>query len=87
MDDGERDSQNFYEIQRIDRENAVSLDKPDSTGDYHHVKRVHPAIYAIVTNKLATYMEMKYNCTVEDFLDLYEICLVNLHNKATSLKG
>ena len=46
-----------------------------------HSKRVHPIIYLLITNKLTTYQELKYNYTVEDMLDLYEICMVNLHNK------
>lgn len=42
-------------------------------------------VYLLVTNKLATYFELKYNYSVEEFLDLYEICMVSLHNKVAAM--
>lgn len=59
----------------------------DPSGWMTHAKRTHPIIYLLITNKLATYFEMKYNYTVEEFLDLYEICLVSLHNKLSALEA
>lgn len=59
----------------------MSVDSSDSAGELTHAKRTHPIIYVLVTNKLATYLELKYNYDIEGFLDLYEICMVNMHNR------
>lgn len=38
-------------------------------------------IYALITNKYATYKEIRDDYTIEEVIKLYEICMVNLHNK------
>lgn len=38
-------------------------------------------IYVLVTNRYATYRELKYEYTINEALDLYEIALVNIYNK------
>ena len=64
----------------------MSKGEGETAGDLTHPKRVHPAIYLLITNKLATYAELKYNYSAEEFLDLYEICLVSLHNRLAALE-
>ena len=63
----------------------MTAGEADSAGQLNHAKRTHPIIYVLVTNKLATYSELKYNYDIEDFLDLYEICMVSLHNKLIAM--
>ena len=38
-------------------------------------------IYVVITNKYATYKEIRDDYSVDEFIDLYELCLVNLHNR------
>ena len=68
----------FSKIQRINAEHFTS-----SSGDLklHHTKGVHPIIYLIITNKLATYKELKYDLDIDDMIALYEIAMVSLYNK------
>ena len=86
MDDGERNSKNFYEIQRIERDNVI-LSNDDDAGLLNKTTRIHPIIYILITNKLTNYYDLKYNYTIEEMLDLYELCMVNLHNKAVSIEN
>lgn len=39
-------------------------------------------IYTIISNHYATYVEIRDKLTIDETLNLYEACLVNLHNKA-----
>lgn len=43
--------------------------------------RVHPIIYLLIANNYATLYELKHKYDIWDALDLYEICLTNIHNK------
>ena len=77
--------QTFYEIQRINDENYIEV-AGDEVGAYNSAKRVNPIIYVLVTNKYCTYYELKYKYSVDEMLDLYEMCMVNLFNKSISMK-
>ena len=37
--------------------------------------------YILITNKMATYKELKYDLDIDDVIKMYEICMVNLYNK------
>ena len=39
-------------------------------------------MYLLVTNKYATYHELAHVYTLDEAIDLIEICLVNLYNRA-----
>ena len=47
---------------------------------------MHPVIYTIVVNKLATLVEIRDVYSVEETLALYEACLVNIYNKHQAIK-
>lgn len=47
----------------------------------HYTERVSYVVYILVTNKMATYKELKYDLDIDDALNLYEICMVNLYNR------
>jgi len=49
-------------------------------------ERVHPIIYTLISNKLATLKEIRDEYSIDEVLDLYEICLVNAYNRAELLK-
>ena len=38
-------------------------------------------IYTLITNKYATYKEIRDDYTIEEVLALYECCLINNYNK------
>ena len=74
----------FSEIQRISKEYSLS-----SAGEISYknmTREVHPIIYVLITNKYATYTDIKYNLTIEEVLDLYEMCMCNQYNKNTVLE-
>ena len=50
-------------------------------------ERVHPIVYTLVANGLATLLEIKNDYDIWDVLDLYEIFTVNSYNKVTAMKG
>ena len=60
----------------------------DDVGDADLIvpERVHPMIYALISNKLATLRELRDDYTFEEALDLYEICAVNCYNKLSITK-
>jgi hypothetical protein len=41
----------------------------------------------LVTNRYATYRELKYDYTIDDMLRLYEICMVNLYNRSDLIEN
>jgi len=47
----------------------------------HKAKGVHPIIYMLITNKFATYNEIKNVLDIDDVLNLYEVAMVTLYNK------
>ena len=74
----------FSEIQRIDLEYSSS-----STGNssYKYPRRkIHPVIYVLITNKYATLYELKHKYTIEEVIDMYEICMCNISNKIMSIE-
>lgn len=85
MDDGKCHCSGFSEIQRINTDNRIT-NKNDSAGDLNIPKRVHPVVYVLVTSNLITYKDLKDNCTIDEMLDLYEICLTNIYNKSMAFK-
>lgn len=44
-------------------------------------KRTNYIIYTLITNRYATYKELRDDYTIDEVLNLYEICLVNLYNR------
>jgi len=50
-----------------------------------NLANVHPVIYVLVTNKLATYWELAHKYTVWEVIALYDICMTNLYNKQVLL--
>ena len=46
---------------------------------------MNPVIYTLITNGYATLKELRDDYDVEEMLDLYEACCVNMHNKAEAL--
>lgn len=54
-------------------------------GNYIFTTRVDEIVYTIVSNKLVTYKELlTYN--IKEFLDIYEMTIVNISNKYISLE-
>lgn len=47
----------------------------------------HYVVYVLITNKLATYKELRDEYNIDEVIALYEICLTQIHNKCESLKG
>jgi len=41
--------------------------------------------YVIVTNRLATLKELRYDYDIWEILDLYEACMVQIYNKAAMI--
>ena len=71
----------FYEVQRLEAEYSISVGQNE---DYEFTKRTHPIIYTIIVNNLATLADIRDKYSIEEVLDLYEICLVNAYNKFKS---
>jgi len=56
------------------------------TSDIRLSKRTSQIEYTIITNNLASLYELREVYDIWDVLDLYEIALVNVHNKAAILQ-
>ena len=41
-------------------------------------------VYVLITNKYATLYELKYKYTIEEVIDMYEMCMCNISNKISS---
>lgn len=44
-------------------------------------------MYVLLSNRYATLKELRDDYSFEEAIDLYEVCLVNLHNRAIGLKN
>lgn len=44
-------------------------------------------LYMLINNGIATYRELKYEYSMEEVLDLYDICLTSLYNAVEMAKG
>lgn len=44
-------------------------------------------LYMLINNNIATYHELKYDYSIEEVLDLYDICLTSLYNAVEAVKG
>lgn len=51
------------------------------------VKLINPLIYIVISNKYATLKELRDDYDVLEFVELYEMCMVNIHNKHTSIEN
>ena len=51
-----------------------------------HANRMHYIIYTLVVNKYATYKELRDDYNIDEVLDLYESCMVNMHNRNVLLE-
>jgi len=47
----------------------------------NHANRMHYIVYTLIVNKYATYKELRDDYDIDEVLDLYETCMVNMHNK------
>lgn len=47
---------------------------------------MHYIVYTLVVNRYATYKELRDDYTIDELLDLYEACMVNMHNKCMLLE-
>ena len=68
----------FSQIQQINAKYVINDIKDVG---FASTERIHPIIYVVITNKYATYKEIRDDYSVEEFLDLYELCIINLYNK------
>jgi hypothetical protein len=82
----ERHQKDFYEIRRITEENYV-YSSGDGPNDLHDPRLVSPVVYVLVTNRYATYHELKYEYSIDDVIRLYEICMVSLYNRSDLLEN
>ena len=55
--------------------------------DLLSTSRLHPIIHVLISNKYATYKEIRDEYTIDEVLDLYESCLVYMYNKAQMSGG
>ncbi len=69
----------FSRIRRINDENEIYSAEINDL--LLHRVNIHPVIYVLVTNKYATYYEMRTKYTIWEVLDRYEIAMVNLYNR------
>lgn len=69
------------------RHQSLFVGSNDKGGLLSSTKRVHESIYLLVSNNYASYYDLKYNYDIDDFINLYEICIVNLYNKTMMLNG
>ena len=52
----------------------------------HYPERVHPLIVLLITEKYATYKELKETYDIFEFLDLLEIAMTEQYNKSVDLR-
>ena len=71
---------NFYRIQRINDKHHIYSSGKNIEG-LHYAELVSNVEYILITNKMATYKELKYDLDIDDVIKMYEICMVNLYNK------
>ena len=69
----------FYEIQQIILKNKIDFAGDNIQGNT--TTRVPDLIYLLVSNHYATYYELLYQYSLNEFIDLLEICMVSLYNK------
>ena len=43
--------------------------------------------YTIITNKLATYKELRDDYNVEEYLSLYDVAITQIHNKSVLIES
>lgn len=43
-------------------------------------RRVHPIVYTVVSNNMATFAEVA-KMSIDELLDVYEICVVSVYNR------
>jgi hypothetical protein len=76
--------QSFSEIQRIDLEYSSSS---AGSSNYKYPRRkIHPVVYVLITNNYATLDELKHKYTINEVIDLYEMCMCNISNKAFAIQ-
>lgn len=76
----------FYRFRRISVENALPS-TGDLAGDTHNASCVHTIVYVLVTNQYATYYDIIHKYNIWEVLDLYEMAMVHLYNKALALES
>lgn len=77
----------FYKFRRISIENSLSSTGDELGIDLHVASSVHAVVYVLVTNKFATYYELKYKYDIWEVLDLYEMAMVHLYNRNVTVEN
>lgn len=54
----------------------------DSSGNFNFKlpKKIHPIVYSLIVNRYATLKEIKYEYTIEEVIELYEILKCKEYN-------
>lgn len=81
-----RHQASFSEIQRIDNETYAESSGIDLS-ELCYARRTNGIIYALVSNRYATLKELRDDYSIDEVLDLYEICMTNMHNRQALLNG
>lgn len=55
---------------------------PNEGLEYMKTKTVHPLIYGLVINKIASYYEIMHIYSMDDIIDMCEILIIKLENEA-----
>ena len=77
----------FSELRRIIEYNHISPSAGvKHSAMKHTVSRTNEIISVIVLEKYATYYDLAHKYTIEEFLDLLEIVMVDMYNKAIDLE-
>lgn len=61
------------------------MDDAGVLDNLYTVERTHPIIYILITNKYATYREIRDEYTIWEVIDMYEMCMCNIANKSEIL--
>ena len=70
----------FYRLRGITERHAI-ISAGNDAPELHSASGIHPAIYVLVTNRFATYRELKSIYTIDEVLDMYEMAMTMLYNK------
>lgn len=55
---------------------------PNEGLEYLKTKTVHPMVYGLIVNKIASYYDVMHNYSIFDIIDLCEILIVKQENEA-----
>lgn len=55
---------------------------PNKGLEYLKTKTVHPMVYGLIVNKIASYYDIMYKHSIDDVIDMCEILIVKQENEA-----